>query len=64
MPLPELLVAYRERARWLDGRLIITPHTAFHTREEWQDIRMKSAATMRPALLGPRPRNVIAPELG
>ena len=61
-PVPTLLAAYRAREPWLDGRLIITPHSAFHTPEAWQDIRVKSAETMRAALLGPRPQNVIAPE--
>ncbi len=61
-PIPSLLAAYRARAPWLDGRLIITPHSAFHTPEAWQDIRVKSAETMRAALLGPRPQNVITPE--
>lgn len=61
-PIPPLLAAYRAREPWLEGRLIITPHSAFHTPEAWQDIRVKSAETMRAALLGPRPQNVIAPE--
>ncbi len=62
-PIPTLLAAYRARAPWVEGRLIITPHSAFHTPEAWQDIRVKSAETMRAALLGPRPQNVIAPEM-
>lgn len=61
-PIPALLAAYRARATWLDGRLIITPHAAFHTPDAWKDIRVKSAETMRAALLGPRPENVIAPD--
>ncbi|MGH7067056.1 MAG: C-terminal binding protein [Acetobacteraceae bacterium] len=63
-PVPELLAAYRARAPWLDGRLIVTPHAAFHTPDAWNDIRIKSAETMRAALSGPRPQNVIAPDQG
>ncbi|MBV9735618.1 MAG: C-terminal binding protein [Acidisphaera sp.] len=63
-PVPWLLRAYRAREPWLEGRLIVTPHSAFHTPEAWQDIRVKSAETMRAALLGPRPQNVITPEMG
>ncbi len=59
-PVPALLAAYRARAPWLEGRLIVTPHSAFHTPDAWVDIRVKSAETMRAALLGPRPQNVIA----
>ena len=58
---PSLLRAYRERAPWLEGRLIVTPHSAYWTPEAAADIRSKSAETMREALLG-RPRNVIGPE--
>jgi phosphoglycerate dehydrogenase-like enzyme len=61
-PVPELLRAYRAREAWTLGRLIITPHSAFFTPQAWDDIRSKSAETMRAALLGPRPRNVIPPE--
>lgn len=61
-PIPALLRAYRERADWTIGRLIITPHSAFLTPEAHQDIRIKSAETMRAALFSNRPQNVIAPD--
>jgi phosphoglycerate dehydrogenase-like enzyme len=60
-PVPALLRAYRNREPWTLGRLIITPHSAFYTPEAWDDIRIKSAETMRAALLGPRAMNVIPP---
>jgi C-terminal binding protein len=62
-PLPELLKAYRAREPGLEGRLIITPHSAFHTPEAWDDIRRKSAETMRAALMSNHPQNLIAPEM-
>ncbi|HEX2940620.1 MAG TPA: C-terminal binding protein [Rhodopila sp.] len=61
-PVPELIRAYRAREDWTLGRLIITPHSAFYTPHAWDDIRTKSAETMRAALLGPRPQNVIPPD--
>jgi C-terminal binding protein len=61
-PVSELMRAYRAREDWTLGRLIITPHSAFYTPQAWDDIRSKSAETMRAALLGPRPQNVIPPE--
>jgi len=61
-PVPELVRAYRAREPWTLGRLIITPHSAFFTPQAWEDIRVKSAETMRAALLGPKPQNVIAPD--
>ena len=60
-PVPELIRAYRAREPWAEGRLIVTPHSAFHTPEAWDDIRSKGAETMRAFLQG-KPQNVIAPE--
>ncbi len=62
-PVPGLLRAYRAREAWLDGRLVITPHSAFHTPEAWADIRIKSAETMRDVLLRGLASNVIAPDM-
>jgi phosphoglycerate dehydrogenase-like enzyme len=62
-PVPELVRANRAREDWLVGRFIITPHAAFHSPHAWADIRRKSAETMRAALLGPRPQNVITPDM-
>jgi phosphoglycerate dehydrogenase-like enzyme len=61
-PVPELIRAYRAREDWTLGRLIITPHAAFYSPQAWDDIRSKSAETMRMTLLGPRAQNVIPPE--
>ena len=62
-PIPELLRAYRAREKWLEGRLVVTPHSAWLTPHSWEDTRRKSAETMRAALLTNRPQNVIAPEM-
>ena len=62
-PYPEILRAYREREPALEGRLVITPHAAWFTPESEHDTRVKSAETMRAALLTNRPRNVITPEM-
>jgi C-terminal binding protein len=59
--IPNLLRAYRAQEPWLTGRLVITPHAAFHSPEAWDDIRRKSAETMAAALSN-APQNVIPPE--
>ena len=59
-PVPNLLRCYRDREAWLEGRLIVTPHSAFFTPEAWDDIRQKSAETMAAALSN-LPQNVIDP---
>jgi C-terminal binding protein len=62
-PIPELLRAYRAREPWVEGRLIITPHSAYLTPEAHWDIRVKSAETMRAALMTNNPQNVITPDM-
>lgn len=62
-PVPELLRAYRAREKWLEGRLVVTPHSAWLTPHSWEDTRRKSAETMRAALLSNKPQNVITPEM-
>nr|WP_264185748.1 C-terminal binding protein [Roseicella aerolata] len=61
-PIPNLLRAYRAQEDWLRGRLVITPHIAFHTPEAWDDIRLKGIETMRDVLVEGRRTNVILPE--
>ncbi len=60
-PVPNLLRAYRARESWLEGRLVVTPHAAFHSPQAWADIRRKSAETMAAFLLSNTPQNVIDP---
>jgi phosphoglycerate dehydrogenase-like enzyme len=62
-PIPELLRAYRAKEPWLEGRLVVTPHSAWLTPHSWEDTRRKSAETMRAALLTNKPQNVITPEM-
>lgn len=62
-PVPALLRAYRERESGLEGRLVITPHAAWFTPQSEHDTRVKSAETMRAALLTNRPQNVITPDM-
>ena len=40
-PVPELLRLYRARERWLESRLIVTPHAAWLTPESEADTRRK-----------------------
>ncbi len=60
---PALLRAYRAREPWLEGRLIITPHSAYWSPQALADIRRKAAETIRAALLTDRPQNVITPDM-
>jgi C-terminal binding protein len=60
-PVPELLRAYRASESWLEGRLVVTPHSAFASPEAYEDIKCKSAETMRSVLIDNKPQNVISP---
>jgi D-3-phosphoglycerate dehydrogenase len=47
-PAPHPLIeAWRRREAWLEGRLIITPHTAFFSDRGWWDARFQAAKTAR-----------------
>src|SRR5437764_5297431 len=46
-PVPELLRAYRAREPWLEGRLVITPHSAWRPPHSWAVSRRESAQPMR-----------------
>ncbi len=61
-PVPSLLRAYRAQEEWQRGRLVITPHIAFHTPEAWDDIRIKGVETMRDVLVRGLNTNVIPPD--
>lgn len=64
-PIPDpphpLLAAYRAREKWLEGRLLITPHSAFYSPSSYADIRSKSAETMKDVLIDGLRTNVISP---
>lgn len=54
-----LIQAYRDREQWLAGRLVVTPHSAYHSPEAWDDIRSLSAITMKEVLVDGKETNVI-----
>ena len=66
-PIPEpchgLIDAYRRKEEWLQGRLVLTCHTAFYSPESFVDIRVKSAQTMRNVLVDGGRENVITVEM-
>lgn len=55
---PSLLLAYRAREQWLEGRVVFTPHVAYYSEKARRDTRVKAAETMKAALDG-RPQNVV-----
>ena len=67
-PIPEdrvhpLVQAYRDKEPWLEGRMVITCHSAFYSPESFVDIRWKSAQTLRDVLIDGLKSNVITPDM-
>ena len=58
-----LIQAYRRKEDWLEGRMVITCHTAFYSPESFVDIRVKSAETIRDVLIDGLTTNVITPDM-
>ena len=54
-----LIGAYRKKEEWLQGRMVLTCHTAFYSPQSFVDIRVKSAETMRNVLIDGGKDNVI-----
>ncbi|KAF2766567.1 phosphoglycerate dehydrogenase [Teratosphaeria nubilosa] len=62
-PVHSLIQAYRKKEDWLEGRLVLTCHTAFFSPSSLQEIREKSAITMREVLIDKLQSNVITPDM-
>ncbi len=58
-PAHPLLKAYMARERWLDGRLVLTPHAAFYSADGIRDLRRKCVETAVDYLKGGRLRNCV-----
>lgn len=58
-----LIQAYRNKEAWLEGRMVLTCHSAFYSPESFVDIRVKSAQTMRDVLIDGGSSNVITPDM-
>ena len=59
-----LLQAWRRQEKWLSGRLLITPHTAYYSKSGWFEMRYKAAETARLFLEQGKLRNLIVPDHG
>jgi C-terminal binding protein len=61
-PAHPLIAAWRAGEAWLAGRLLVTPHAAFHSPEAQLDMRRKAAETAALFLREGRLRNVYPPD--
>lgn len=55
----KLIEAWRQRADWLDGRLVINPHTAYFSGAAYHEMRAKAAENALRILKGRKPLNIV-----
>lgn len=58
-----LIQAYRKKEDWLEGRMVVTCHSAFYSPESFVDIRTKSVETLRDVLIDGLKSNIITPDM-
>lgn len=54
-----LVESWRNREEWLDGRLLINPHTAYYSRAAFCEMRESTAKNALRVLRGQRPINIV-----
>lgn len=54
-----LINAWRNREQWLDGRVIINPHSAYFSGTAYFEMRQKTALNAKRILDGKRPLNIV-----
>ncbi len=55
-----LINAWKDREEWLNGRLIINPHTAYYSIQSFIDMRAKAADNALRIIKGEKPYNIVS----
>ena len=55
----KLIDAWRKREKWINGRLIINPHTAYYSISAYKEMRTKTASNALRIISGLSPFNKI-----
>ena len=55
----KLISEWRNRSEWLEGRLVINPHTAYFSKTSFQEMRSKAAKNVLRMIKGLKPFNKI-----
>ena len=55
----QLIVDYEKEEKWLKGRLVVTPHTAFYSPQAFEEMRRKGAMEALRVLKGKKARNCV-----
>jgi C-terminal binding protein len=54
-----LISAWKRREEWLDGKVIINPHSAYYSIDSYEDMRSKAAQNAKRILDGKTPLNIV-----
>jgi len=54
-----LIKAWSENEKWISGRLVITPHTAFYNKQSYEEMRRKAAEELKRVIEDQQPLNRI-----
>ncbi|MDC0206565.1 lactate dehydrogenase [Nitrospinae bacterium] len=54
-----LIAAWKKREDWLEGKVIINPHTSFYSQESYEEMRRKASLNAKRIINGKKPYNII-----
>ncbi len=54
-----LIEEWRGRKKWLDGKVIVNPHTSYYSKDSYKEAREKAARNVKRILDGEKPFNII-----
>ena len=54
-----LIASWRSREKWLDGKVIINPHTSYYTNESFKEMRIKASENAKRIIENKAPFNII-----
>lgn len=55
----KLITAWRANETWIDGRVIINPHTAYYSKKSFFEMRQKAALNAKRVIEGKKPINIV-----
>ena len=55
-----LIASWKSREKWLDGKVIINPHTSYYTEDSYAEMRKKASENAKRIIEGEVPFNIIS----
>ena len=54
-----LISAWKNRESWLDGKVIINPHSSYYTSDSYNEMRIKASKNAKRIIDGELPYNIL-----